>query len=259
MRTMVLVKRIIPCLDVKDGKVVKGISFRNLRDIGNPVELARIYRDQGADEIVFLDITATIRKRHIIRDLVRSVASTLDIPFTVGGGINGIEDVSDVLNNGADKVSINTAAIMRPELIKEVSEVYGSQCVVIAIDAKRIKVGEKTIFKVFSQSGKVETDREISDWAIKAEKLGAGELLVTSIDNDGTKKGYDIEMLKKVTGAVRIPVIASGGCGSLEHFLDVFKYTSCDAALAASVFHDNELTINQVKEYLSKNGVTVRL
>ncbi len=255
---MALAKRIIPCLDVKGGRVVKGVRFRGLRNAGDPVELAKRYRDEGADEIVFLDITASVSKRKILTGMVKRVAATLDIPFTVGGGIASAADVQAVLGSGADKISVNTAALANPELVRRLSDIYGSQCVVVAIDAKRVVQGKRERFTVFSHSGSRRTQREAGEWAKRVEALGAGELLVTSIDNDGTKRGYDIQLLKLVTGNVRVPVIASGGCGSLEHFLEAFENTGCDAALASSLFHYGELTVGQVKNYLSSHGVIVR-
>ena len=245
-------------MDVRDGRVVKGVRFKGLRDAGDPIELARRYRDEGADEIVFLDITASVRKRKTLTAMVRKVAASLDIPFTVGGGISDADDVQTVLRNGADKVSVNTAALVSPGLVGEISDIYGSQCVVVAIDAKRNGRGRNERFRVVSHSGGRMTRKEAGEWAGEVEKLGAGELLVTSIDNDGTKRGYDIELLKRVTSSVRLPVIASGGCGSLEHFLEAFELGGCDAVLAASLFHFRELTVRQVKEYLALHGVVVR-
>ncbi len=251
---MTLAKRIVPCLDVKNGRVVKGVKFEGLRDAGDPVELSSRYRDEGADEVVFLDITASLEKRATLRSLVRSVAAKLDIPFTVGGGIRSMADARLALASGADKVAVNTAALQNPELITKLAEVFGSQCVVVAIDARRGKNG----YQVFSHSATKAAEVDAVVWAKKAEKLGAGELLVTSIDRDGTKKGYDIELLKSITEKVRIPVIASGGAGTLRHFLDAFVEGGCDAALAASLFHYRELTVGQVKDYLAANGVVVR-
>lgn len=255
---MPLAKRIIPCLDVKDGRVVKGVRFAGLRDAGDPVKLARHYRDEGADEIVFLDITASVRKRKTLTSMVRKVATALDIPFTVGGGISSVEDVQTVLRNGADKVSLNTGALLNPQLIKEVSDVYGSQCVLVAIDAKRSRTKGRDGFAVYSHSGTRNTDREAGEWAKEATELGAGEILLTSIDNDGTRRGYDLKLLNRVAGAVNVPVIASGGCGSLDHFLAAFEKGGCDAALAASLFHYRDITIGQVKDYLAAHGVPVR-
>lgn len=255
---MTLAKRIIPCLDVKDGRVVKGVNFRGLRDAGDPVELARRYRDEGADEIVFLDITASISKRKTLAEMTRRVAASLDIPFTVGGGITGASDVRTVLGNGADKVSVNTAALANPNLIRNLSGIYGAQCIVVAIDAKRMRVPEGEMYEVFSHSGTHRTGRDAVGWAAEAERLGAGELLVTSIDRDGTRRGYDIELLRRITGSVHLPVIASGGCGLLDHFLEAFEEAECDAALAASLFHYGELSVKEVKRYLASRGVLVR-
>lgn len=253
---MPLAKRVVPCLDVKGGRVVKGVRFKGLRDAGDAVELARRYRDDGADEIVFLDITATVSRRKTLARMVRRVAAALDIPFTVGGGIRNANDVQTVLRNGADKVSVNSAALAEPELVSRLAEIYGSQCVVVAIDAKRREgVGG---YEVYSHSGRRPAGWEAKAWAERAAALGAGELLVTSIDNDGTKRGYDLELLREITNSVKIPVIASGGCGSLEHFFDAFEIAGCDAALAASVFHYREMKVGEVKDYLSSRGVTVR-
>lgn len=253
-----LAKRIIPCLDVKNGRVVKGVQFSGLRDAGDPVELAVRYRDEGADELVFLDITASLQKRKTLTSLVKRVAANLDIPFTVGGGIRGIQDVTDVLCSGADKVSVNTAAIQRPSLIARLADVFGSQCIVTAVDAKRFQIPGGTWFRVYSHSATKPTKLDAEKWARRVESLGAGELLVTSIDRDGTKLGYDLELLTHITSHVNIPVIASGGCGALSHFQEVFAKTNCDAALAASMFHYGKLSIRKVKEYLSSNGVVVR-
>jgi imidazole glycerol-phosphate synthase subunit HisF len=254
---LTLAKRIIPCLDVKGGRVVKGIRFEGLRDAGDPVELASRYRNEGADELVFLDITASISKRKTLAGMVRRVADALDIPFTVGGGISSATDVQTVLRNGADKVAINTAALARPKLVKEISDTYGSQCVVVAIDAKR-SGSDRSRFDVYSHSGSRRTRKTALDWAKEVEELGAGELLVTSIDRDGTRLGYDLDLLRAITSSVRLPVIASGGCGSLEHFLEALEQGGCDAALAASLFHYGELSVGEVKAYLSSKGVPVR-
>ncbi len=251
---MPLAKRIIPCLDVDGGKVVKGIRFRALKNAGDPVELSLAYREGGADEIVFLDITATTMNRKTITELVKRVAMRLDIPFTVGGGIRDAEDVDAVLAAGADKVSINTAAVQRPALIEELSDIYGAQCIVVAIDAKR----EGSGYEVYTHAGSTRTGLSAGEWARDAERLGAGELLVTSIDRDGTRLGYDLELLRDLTSRVNIPVIASGGCGTLEHFREALTDGRCDAALAASLFHTGELQVSQVKEYLAANGVVVR-
>lgn len=256
--TLGLAKRIIPCLDVKAGRVVKGVHFKTLRDAGDPVELSVRYANDGADEIVFLDITASLQHRRTLKSLVRSVAANLDIPFTVGGGIRSMSDARLVLCNGADKVAINTAAIQNQRLIRKLAEVFGSQCVVVAIDAGRSTGNGKQYFKVFSHAATKSTKLEAAEWSRRAEHLGAGELLVTSIDRDGTKLGYDIELLRHITGQVNIPVIASGGCGSLKDFASVFLETGCDAALVASLFHYGELSVNEVKEYLASNGVLVR-
>jgi cyclase len=255
---MPLAKRIIPCLDTEKGRVVKGIHFRGLRDAGDPVELATRYRDEGADEIVFLDITASLQSRKTITSIVKRTAANLDIPFTVGGGIGTMQDAQSVLCSGADKVSINTAAIVRPHLITQLADVFGSQCIVVAIDAKRVKGDNGPRFGVFSHSATKQTRFEAGYWARRAEKMGAGELLVTSIDRDGTKLGYDLELLRYITSQVNVPVIASGGCGMLSHFLSVLTEANCDAALAASLFHYEELTIKEVKDYLIGNGVLVR-
>ena len=255
---MPLAKRIIPCLDVKAGRVVKGVHFEGLRDAGDPVELSVRYRDEGADEIVFLDITASLQRRRTLKALVREVAENLDIPFTVGGGIRSMSDARLVLCNGADKVAVNTAAIQHPQLIKKLADVFGSQCVVVAIDAKRVSESGGEKFRVFSHSATKPTKLQAIDWSRRTEKLGAGELLVTSIDRDGTKLGYDLELLQHISTQVNIPIIASGGCGSLKDFWAVFRETKCDAALAASLFHYGELSIKEVKDYLKANGVLVR-
>jgi len=241
-------------MDVMGGRVVKGVQFKNLRDAGDAVELARTYREEGADELVFLDITATLERRKTLTSLVKRVAANLDIPFTVGGGIAGAADVKAVLTSGADRVSLNTAAISNPSLITELAGKYGSQCVVVAIDAKRSDGG----FEVYSHSGTKKTGIDAADWAEEAEERGAGELLVTSMDRDGTKLGYDIELLREITSRVGTPVIASGGCGKLEHFREALVEGGCDAALAASLFHRGEVSVGQVKEYLRSAGVVVR-
>jgi len=251
---MTLAKRIVPCLDVKAGRVVKGVNFEGLKDAGDPVELSSRYRDEGADEVVFLDITASLEKRTTIRSLVRSVAASLDIPFTVGGGIRSMGDARLALASGADKVAVNTAALLRPGLITRLADVFGSQCVVVAIDAKRTNEG----YMVFSHSATRSAEVDAVAWAQKAAELGAGELLVTSIDRDGTKIGYDIELLRAITQRVRVPVIASGGAGTLKHFLEALTEGGCDAALAASLFHYRQLTVRQVKDYLAANGIVVR-
>ena len=248
-------KRIIPCLDVNDGRVVKGVNFVNLIDAGDPVAIAEAYDKAGADELVFLDITASSDARNTVVDMVRKVAEKVFIPFTVGGGIRTVDDFKAILREGADKVSVNSAAIMRPELISEAADKFGSQCVVVAIDAKRRKDGGWNIFK---NGGRVDMGLDAVEWAMKAEKLGAGEILLTSMDCDGTKAGYDIPLTRAVSDAVSIPVIASGGAGTLEHFYEGLTDGGADAVLAASLFHYKELEISQVKDYLAEKGVPVR-
>ena len=250
-----LAKRIIPCLDVRDGRVVKGINFVNIRDAGDPVELARFYSDQGADEIVFLDITATHEARKTVADVVERTAEQVFVPLTVGGGIRTLDDFRELLRAGADKISVNSAAVARPELITEAAERFGSQCVVLAVDAR--SRGDGT-WEVVVAGGRKPTGLDLLEWVKKGEALGAGEILLTSMDADGTKAGFDLPMTKAVTEAVGIPVIASGGCGSLSHFAEVFEETGCDAALAASLFHFGELTVPQVKEYLRARDIPVR-
>ena len=250
-----LAKRIIPCLDVRDGRVVKGVNFVNIRDAGDPVELARFYSDQGADEIVFLDITATSDGRSTVADVVERTAEQVFVPLTVGGGIRTLEDFRQLLRAGADKISVNSAAVKDPGLISRAAERFGSQCVVLAIDARRRPEGS---YEVVVAGGRTPTGLDAVEWARRGEALGAGEILLTSMDADGTKAGFDLEMTRAVTQAVSIPVIASGGCGSLEHFAQVFAETDCDAALAASLFHFGELTVPQVKEYLRKRKIPVR-
>lgn len=250
-----LKKRIIPCLDIKNGSVVKGINFVDLTDLGDPVEYAKMYEKQCADEIVFLDITATHEERGIIKEIIEKGANELRIPLTVGGGIRTIDDFREILKSGADKVSINSAAVKNPNLIKEAAEEFGTQCVVVAIDGKRDENGH---FKVYIKGGRENTGLDLIKWAKKCERLGAGEILLTSMDADGTKQGYDIEMTKAVVQNVSIPVIASGGCGSINDIVDVFKKTNCDAALVASLFHYKEATINEVKQVLEKNNISVR-
>ena len=250
-----LAKRIIPCLDVRDGRVVKGVNFVNIRDAGDPVELARFYSDQGADEIVFLDITATSDGRDTVADVVERTAEQVFVPLTVGGGIRTLEDFRQLLRAGADKISVNSAAVKDPGLISRAAERFGSQCVVLAIDARRRPEGS---YEVVVAGGRTPTGLDAVEWARRGEALGAGEILLTSMDADGTKAGFDLEMTRAVTQAVSIPVIASGGCGSLEHFAQVFAETDCDAALAASLFHFGELTVPQVKEYLRKRKIPVR-
>ena len=250
-----LAKRIIPCLDVRDGRVVKGVNFVNIRDAGDPVELARFYSVQGADEIVFLDITATSDGRATVADVVERTAEQVFVPLTVGGGIRTLEDFRQLLRAGADKISVNSAAVKDPGLISRAAERFGSQCVVLAIDARRRPEGS---YEVVVAGGRTPTGLDAVEWARRGEALGAGEILLTSMDADGTKAGFDLEMTRAVTQAVSIPVIASGGCGSLEHFAQVFAETDCDAALAASLFHFGELTVPQVKEYLRKRKIPVR-
>ncbi|MDK2902119.1 MAG: imidazole glycerol-phosphate synthase subunit HisF [Clostridiales bacterium] len=252
-----LTKRIIPCLDVTGGRVVKGVNFVNLRDAGDPVEIAAYYDKAGADELVFLDITASSDDRAIMRDVVARTAEQVFIPFTVGGGIRGIEDFRDILKLGADKISINSAALKRPELISEAAWRFGSQCVVVAIDAKRRDDGSG--WDVYLNGGRVNTGRDALEWAVEAERMGAGEILLTSMDADGTKDGYDIELTKAVAQSVNIPVIASGGAGRLEHFYDAIAEGMADAVLAASLFHYKELEIMQVKRYLADKGIPVRM
>ncbi len=249
-------KRIIPCLDVNNGRVVKGTNFVNLRDAGDPIEVGKQYDKAGADELVFLDITASSDAREIKAELVRRVAETVFIPFTVGGGIRSVEDFKMILREGADKVAVNSAAIMNPALISDAAEKFGSQCVVVAIDAKRRQDGGWNIFK---NGGRVDMGIDAIEWAMKAEKLGAGEILLTSMDCDGTKAGYDIELTKMVSQNVSIPVIASGGAGTEEHFYEALTEGGADAALAASLFHYKELEINEVKKYLRDKNVSVRL
>ena len=250
-------KRIIPCLDVHDGRVVKGVNFVNLVDAGDPVAVAAAYDKAGADELVFLDITASSDSRATKLDMVRRVAETVFIPFTVGGGIRTVEDFKMILREGADKISVNTAAIMNPTLISEAADKFGSQCVVVAIDAKRRADGSG--WNIYKNGGRVDMGIDAVEWAIKANELGAGEILLTSMDCDGTKDGYDIELTRTISENVSIPVIASGGAGKLEHFKDALTEGKADAALAASLFHFKELEINQVKRYLRNEGVAVSL
>lgn len=248
-------KRIIPCLDVKDGKTVKGINFVDIKDVGDPVELGKRYAEMGADELVFLDITATNEKRKTLTELVTRVASEINIPFTVGGGIASVEDVRNLLNCGADKISVNTAAVRNPQLIKELANTFGSQCVVLAIDTNRID-GE---WYVFLNGGRVATDIKTLDWAREAVVLGAGEILLTSMNNDGTKDGFALDITRLVSEAVSVPVIASGGAGSIDHFVDVLTEGKADAALAASIFHYGEIPIPMLKKELKNRGIAVRI
>lgn len=250
-----LAKRIIPCLDVNAGRVVKGVNFVNLTDAGDPVELAKFYSDQGADEIVFLDITATHEARRTVADVVQRTAKQVFVPLTVGGGIRSVEDFQELLRAGADKISVNSAAVRDPLLISRAAERYGSQCVVLAIDGRRREDGG---YEVVINGGRVTTGLDVIEWAKEGERLGAGEILLTSMDADGTKAGFDLEMTRAVTTAVGIPVIASGGCGSLSHFAEVFEKADANAALAASLFHFGELTVPEVKDYLRNKGIPVR-
>jgi len=250
-----LTKRIIPCLDVKDGKVVKGVKFQNLRDVGEPPRLAAVYEQQGADEITFLDISASVEARKTMLRIVEETAKSLFVPLTVGGGIRTVDDMRAALNAGADKVSMNSAAIADPDIITRCSESFGSQCVVVAIDAKLVSAGR---WEVFTHGGTRSAGIDAVEWAKRAEELGAGEILLTSMDTDGVEEGYDIPLTSAVTDEVDIPVVASGGCGSVEHIYDMFAQTGASAALAASIFHYGEHTVSEVKEYLRDRGVPVR-
>jgi cyclase len=250
-----ITKRIIPCLDIKDGRTVKGINFENIKDAGDPVELAIEYAKQGADELVFLDITATNEKRKTLSELVTRIAKHINIPFTVGGGISSVEDVSILLNSGADKISVNTSAVKNPQLIKELANQFGSQCVVLAIDTK----SEDNDWYVYLNGGRVKTDLKTINWAKEAVALGAGEILLTSMNNDGTKDGFAIDITKQISEAVNVPVIASGGAGTMQHFKEIFENGKADAALAASVFHYKEIAIPQLKTYLKENKIEIRL
>jgi len=267
---MTLTKRVIPCLDVDKGRVVKGMHFKSIKDAGDPVLLAEKYSNEGADELVFLDITASEERREIIKSLVQKVAQVIDIPFTVGGGVKTLQDARDILLSGADKVAINTGAVKNPAIITKLMEIFGKQCIVIAVDVKRnydIKPGKHVFtsdskqfwFEVYIYGGKTPTDLDAINWAKEVEKLGAGEILLTSIDMDGTKEGYDVQLIEEIVNAVNIPVIASGGCGKPKHMLDVFLQTKVDAALAASIFHYKTHSVDRVKEYLKENGVPVRI
>lgn len=250
-----LAKRIIPCLDVRDGKVVKGINFVGIKEVGDPVELAKQYSDSGADEIVFLDITASHEGRATMLDVVRRTAEVVFVPLTVGGGIRTIDDVRDTLRAGSDKVGINSAAVRNPELINEAAKLFGRQCIVAAVDAKRVDNGS---WHVVINGGRIDTGKDLLEWVQELEERGAGEILLTSMDADGTKAGYDLEMTKAVCDLVNIPVIASGGAGSVDDFADVFAATGCDAALAASLFHYGELTIDEVKDAMRARGIPAR-
>lgn len=261
---MALAKRIIPCLDVDAGNVVKGVNFSDVKIAGDPVFFAKKYTQEGADEIVFLDINASHEGREALKTVIKEVAKVINIPFTVGGGITNLHDAREVLLSGADKVSINTAAVKNPELVSQLMGLFGKQCVVVAIDVKRRHVvpsseGKSYWFEVRTFGGRQDTGIEAIEWAKKVEILGAGEILLTSIDKDGTENGYDLELIQAISKAVRIPVIASGGCGSQEHILEVFRKTDVEAALAASIFHYEKATVNSVKQYLIENGVNVRI
>ena len=250
-----LAKRIIPCLDIKDGRTVKGINFENLRDAGDAVELAKYYADNGADELVFLDITATNEKRKTFAELVTKIAKKINIPFTVGGGINSVEDVEVLLNAGADKVSINSAAVKNQQLLKDLSDKFGSQCIILAVDAKLIG----STWKVFIGGGKIETDLELFSWCAQSVSLGAGEILFTSMDHDGTKNGFALEPLNQLAINLPVPIIASGGAGTIEHFIELFSKTNVDAGLAASIFHFKEIDIFELKKQINNASIPVRL
>lgn len=250
-----LTKRIIPCLDIKDGRTVKGVNFENIRDAGDPVELGALYAASGADELVFLDITATNEKRKTLSELVNKISHKINIPFTVGGGISSVEDVRALLQNGADKISVNTAAFKRPELIAELSKEFGSQCVVLAIDTRQEEDGN---WYVYLNGGRIKTETLCLDWAKQGVALGAGEILLTSMNHDGTKQGFALDITAQLAEALPVPVIASGGGGTMEHFTTVFKEGKADAALAASIFHFKEIGIPELKQYLAENGVVVR-
>lgn len=249
-----LAKRIIPCLDIKNGETVKGVNFLDLKEVGNPVEMAIRYSQQGADELVFLDISATEERRKTLIPLVRDIAKHINIPFTVGGGINALENVEELLKNGADKITINSAALSNPKLITDVAKRFGSQCMVVAIDTKVVQNQNK----VFSNGGKIETEKELFSWAKEVENLGAGEILLTSMNTDGTKSGFAIEITKQLAELVNIPVIASGGAGTMKHFKDVFTETKATGALAASIFHFNEIAIPELKNYLKSKNLSIR-
>ena len=251
-----LTKRIIPCLDIKDGRTVKGTNFINLRDAGDPVELGALYAKEGADELVFLDITATIEKRKTLSELVNKIAHHVNIPFTVGGGISSVEDVSVLLQNGADKISVNTSAFKDPQLINELSKEFGSQCVVLAIDTKKEEDGD---WYVYLNGGRTKTEKKCFDWAREAVDRGAGEILLTSMNHDGTKNGFAIEITKLLSETLSVPIIASGGAGNMEHFVEVFEKAFADAALAASIFHFKEIPIPDLKQFLHRQNISVRL
>ena len=251
-----ITKRIIPCLDIKDGRTVKGTNFVNLRDAGDPVELGAEYARQGADELVFLDITATVEKRKTLSELVNRIAHHINIPFTVGGGISSVEDVSVLLQNGADKISVNTSAFKRPDLIRELALEFGSQCVVLAIDTKKEADGH---WYVYLNGGRTRTEIRCEDWARQAVDLGAGEILLTSMNNDGTKEGFALDITKTLSTTLPVPIIASGGAGTMQHFVDVFEQAHADAALAASVFHFREIPVPALKQFLSEKGISIRI
>jgi imidazole glycerol-phosphate synthase subunit HisF len=251
----VLTKRIIPCLDIKDGRTVKGVNFVNLRDAGDAVELAKAYVEQGADELVFLDITATLEGRATLRELVRRIAHELNIPFSVGGGVHSLQDAAALLQAGAEKISVNSGAVKNPALVSQLAGEFGSQCVVAAVDAKQLS----GTWKVFVNSGKVETDREVMAWTRELQERGAGEILLTSMDHDGTKAGFALELTRAVSEALSIPVIASGGAGNMQHFVDVFEEGKADAALAASIFHFAEIPIPELKRFLQNKNIPVRI
>lgn len=251
-----LTKRIIPCLDIKDGRTVKGINFESIRDAGDPVELAIVYSEQGADELVFLDITATVEKRKTLVELVKRIAANINIPFTVGGGISMVEDVALLLQNGADKISVNTAAFKNPQLIADLANAFGSQCVVLAIDTKKEADEE---WYVYLNGGRTKTETRTIDWAKRAVQLGAGEILLTSMNNDGTKNGFANDITATLSNSLPVPVIASGGAGTMEHFKSVFQDANADAALAASIFHYKEISIPELKKYLQQQNIAIRL
>ena len=251
-----LTKRIIPCLDIRDGRTVKGVNFENIRDAGDPVELALLYSQQGADELVFLDITATVEKRKTLVELVKRIAANINIPFTVGGGISTVEDVAVLLQHGADKVSVNTAVFKNPQLIADLSNRFGSQCVVLAIDTKKEEDGE---WYVYLNGGRTKTDTRTIDWAKQAVALGAGEILLTSMNNDGTKAGFAVDITLLLSNQLPVPVIASGGAGTMEHFKEIFEAGNADAALAASIFHYKEIDIPDLKKYLYNQNISIRL
>ncbi len=251
-----LTKRIIPCLDIKDGRTVKGVNFEHIRDAGDPVELAAIYAKEGADELVFLDITATVERRKTLSELVNKISQHINIPFTVGGGISSIQDVQVLLQHGADKISVNSSAFKNPALIGELAKEFGSQCVVLAIDTKQEADGN---WYVYLNGGRTKTDAFCLDWARQGVDLGAGEILLTSMNNDGTKQGFALDITRELSTQLSVPVIASGGAGNMQHFADVFQQSHADAALAASIFHFKEITVPHLKQYLSKKGIAMRL